>query len=365
MTRNQKIFNGIDAIVASKKLDRELIIEGIEEALAITIKKTYGYSNVDVKINYDTKRIIMNAFKEVVEDEDFTNEEGQIKIEDAKEIKKSAKVGEMLKFKVKLEKDILERAIVQSAKQVFRQKLKEAEYKKILENYGNKVGEIIQGTVEEIKEPFIYFKLDDDLLATLGPKGRIKNETLEPDIPVDLVIEMIAPQSKKGPKIIVSRTSPKLVYKAMEEVIPEIKSGQLKINNVAREAGSRSKVAIELVDLDSDIDVLGTCIGPKGSRINEIKKILGGENIDIIESFDDPIIYISNALAPALVVAVKILDEDKKLSQIIVPDDQFSLAIGADGQNARLASQLTGWKIDIKSQTQAKEEGIDYEDDII
>lgn len=365
MTRNQKIFSGIDAIVKSKKLDRTFIVQGIEEALIITIKKTYGYDNVEVQVNYDTKRIIMNAYKTVTEDGNVIDQGNQMEISEALGIKKSVEVGDEIKIKVKLEKDILERAIVQSAKQVFRQKLKEAEYKKILEIYGEEIGGVTTGYVEEIKEPFIYFKLDGDILATLGPKGRIKGETLEPDLPIKLVIDTIAPQSKKGPKIIVSRTSPKLVYSAMAEVIPEIESGTLKVASVAREAGSRSKVAIELVDLESDIDVLGVCIGTSGQRINEVKTLLGGENIDIIEKFDDPIIYISNALAPALVIAVKILDEEKRTSQIIVPDDQFSLAIGVDGQNVRLASLLTGWKIDIKSQSQAIEEGISYEEDII
>ncbi len=365
MTKNQKIFAGIDNVVESKKLDRNLIIEGLEEALSITLKKTHDFEEVEVKINYETKRITMFGFKEVVLEEDFVSSSSQILLEDAKEVKSNIKVGDKLKIRTKLEKDILERAIVQSAKQVFRQKLKEAEYKKIIENYGDKVGEIVEGYVEEIKDPFIYFKLDDDTLATLGPKGRIKGEVLDPEIPVDLVIEMIASQSKKGPKIIVSRSSNKLVEKAMIDVIPELRDGDLEIKSIAREAGSRCKVSIDILNLDSDIDLIGACVGPKGQRINEVKKKLGGENVDLIEYFDDPVIYISNALAPALVTAVQILDEEKRTSRIIVPDDQFSLAIGVDGQNVRLASMLTGWKIDIKSHSQAKEEGIDYEGDII
>ncbi|MFV0288388.1 MAG: transcription termination factor NusA [Mycoplasmatales bacterium] len=365
MTKNQKIFAGIDNLVQSKKLDRDLIIQGLEEALLITLKKTYEYDDVEVSINYESKRIVMLGYKEVVTESELVDNHNQISLEEALEIRKSAKVGDQLKIKIKLEKDILERAIVQSAKQVFRQKIKEAEYKKILENYGHKVGEIIQGRVEEIKDPFIYFKLQDDTLATLGPKGRIVGEILNPDIPVDLVIEMVAQQSKKGPKVIVSRTSLKLVSKAMEDVIPEIQNGDLTIKSIAREAGSRSKVAIDIANIDSDVDIIGSCVGPQGQRINEVKRLLGGENIDLIEYFEDPIIFISNALAPAIVTAVQILDEEKKISRIIVTDDQFSLAIGVDGQNVRLASILTGWKIDIKSETQAKEEEIVYEDDII
>lgn len=365
MTRNQKIFSGIDALVQAKDLDRDLIIQGLEEAIVIALKKTYDMEQIEVDINYETKRITMVGYKKIVEDEELNDEENQIKISEAILLKKTSKIGQDFKIKLKIDKNELERAVVQSAKQVFRQKLKEAEYKKILENYGDKVGNIVKGYVEEIKDPFIYFKLEDGTLATLGPKGRIKNEYLDPDIAVDLVIENIGSQSKKGPKIIVSRTSNKIVEKVMKENIPEIEDGTLEIKALAREAGSRSKVALELKDLESDIDVIGSCVGPKGQRINQIKSQLGGENIDLIEYFDDPIIFISNSLAPALIIAVQILDEENKISRIIVPDDQFSLAIGINGQNARLASILTGWKIDIKSESQAKEEGIDYSDDII
>lgn len=365
MTKNQKIFAGIDALVKTKDLDLDLIIEGLEEAILISLKKTYNIDNAEVKINYDSKRIIMNGYKLIVEDDELMDENNQIKLSDALMIRKSAKVGQEMKIKLSIEKGLLERAVVQSSKQVFRQKLKEAEYKKILEKYGDKIGEIVQGKVEEIKDPFIYFKLSDGTLATLGPKGRIEDEFLDPDVPVDLVIEMIGSQSKKGPKIVVSRTSSKLVEKVIVEEIPEVSNGDIVIKGIAREAGNRSKVALELVDFESDIDVVGSAVGPGGQRINEIKMRLNGENIDFIEYFDDEIIYIANALAPALITAVQILDRDKRTSRIIVPDDQFSLAIGIRGQNARLASILTGWKIDIKSESQAQEEGISYEEDII
>lgn len=365
MTKNQKIFAGIDTLVKSKKLDRELIIEGLEEAIGIAIKKTYDYDKVDVSISVESKRMTMNGYKRVVADDELISSANEITLTEALTQKSGAKIGDEIKIKLKIEKSLLERAVVQSAKQVFRQKLKEAEYKKIIESYGDKIGMIVSGKVEEIKDPYIYFKLDDDTLATLGPKGRIKNEFLDPDVPVDLVIEMIGSQTKKGPKIVVSRTANKLVEKAMNDEIPELKNGDLVIKNVAREAGNRSKVAIELTNYDTDIDVIGSCVGPKGKRINNVKAKLNGENIDLIEYFDDPVIYISNALAPSLVLAVQILDEERRTSRIIVPDDQFSLAIGIDGQNARLASLLTGWKIDIKSESQAKTEGIDYEEDII
>ncbi len=363
MTKNQKIFAGIDAVVKQNGLDRELIIEGLEESMALACKKTYGFENLEVKINYDTKRIKITGTKTVVQE--VIDDATEISLENALTHSKRAKIGEELKINIKIEKDRLERAIVQSSKQVFRQKLKDAEYKRIIGDYGDKVGKIVEGYVEEIKDKYIYFMLDSNTLAVLGPKGQIPNERLEPDVPVKLVIESIGPQSKKGPKIIVSRVSGVLLETLMSKNIPEIESGEILVKSIARDAGKRSKVAVELADINSDIDLIGACVGSKGSRINAIKQELNGENIDLIEYFDDPKLFISNALAPSLVIAVQILSEEEKRSRVIVPDDHFSLAIGINGQNARLASMLTGWKIDIKSEAMAAEEGIAYETDII
>lgn len=363
MTKNQKIFAGIDALVTAREIDRELVIEGLEESMSLTCKKIYEFDKVEVKINYDTKRINITGFKTVVEE--VVDPSIEISLTDAYEIKKSVKLGEDLKIKLKIKKDLLERAAVQSAKQTFRQKLKDAEYKRMIEEYGEKVNKMAIGRLEEIKDPNIYFILGGNSLAVLGPKYQIPNERIEPDVDIPLIIESIRPQSKKGPKIIVSRNSDKLVSELMKEHIPEIKAGDIEIVNVARDAGDRSKVAIKQVDEEADIDIMGSCIGTRGSRINNIKSKLNGENIDLIEIFDDVALNIASALAPALVLAVQIIDEEKKESRVIVPDDQYSLSIGMNGQNARLASKLIGWKIDIKSETIAKEEEIDYEDDII
>ncbi|MBL0701690.1 MAG: transcription termination factor NusA [Spiroplasma sp.] len=368
MTKNQKIFAGIDALVASEGLDRELVIDGLEEAVAIACRKYYEIENIEVNFNYETKRVTIHGFKEVQDPEVLGEAFDKFlyyTLEEAVEIKAKAKIGDVIKTKLKLVPELMDRSTIQTAKQVFRQKLREAKYRKIVEDYGDKVGEIIYGVLEEHRDPFMYFMLPGNIDATLGPKGQIPNEKIEPDVPIMLMVEQIAPQSKKGPKIIVSRTSSKIVEKTMEANIPEIESGLIKIKSIARDAGKRSKVAVELQDLDSDIDVIGSCVGSKGLRINKVRKEINGENIDLIEYFDDVIIYISNALAPALVTAVQILDEEEKQSRVIVPDDQLSLAIGAAGQNVRLASKLTEWKIDIKSETDAIAEGINFEDDII
>ncbi len=363
MTKNQKIFIGIDKLVEKKEVDRSLVIEGLEESIALACKKAYDIEQVEVKINYETKRISINGFKEIVQE--VNDPRIELSLDEALTIKKSSKIGDDIKFKLKIEKDFLERAIVQSAKQVFRQKLKDAEYKKIIETYGSKIGEVVDGYVEEIKDNYIYFSLDKNTLAVLNPKGQLPGEEILPDVGVKLIIESIGPQSKKGPKIIVSRVGVELIKYLFRKNIPEVKNNEIEVVSIARDAGNRSKISVKLTDENSEVDVVGSCIGSRGSRINKIKSEINGEKIDLIEYFSEPELYIANALAPSLVTAVQVIDQQNKKTQVIVPDDQFSLAIGINGQNARLASVLTGWKIDIKSESMAKEENINYEDDII
>lgn len=368
MTKNQKIFAGIEALVESEKLDRELVVEGLEEAVAIACRKYYEIENVEVSFNYETKRVVINGYKKVYNQEDIAEEYDEtiyMSLKNAQEYRKTIKKGDEIKMKLKLVPELMDRSTVQTAKQVFRQKLREAKYRKIIHDYGDKIGEIVYGMLEEQRDPFMYFMLPGNIDATLGPKGQVRGEIIDPDKSTMLVIEQIAPQSKKGPKIVVSRTSPKIVEKVMESHIPEIEKNIISIESLAREPGDRSKVALKLNSPDDDVDLIGSCVGPKGSRINKIRKEISGENIDLIEYFDDPIIYLSNALAPALVTAVQLIDEKNNISRVIVPNDQLSLAIGGNGQNVRLASRLTGWKIDIKSEEDAQKEGINYEDDII
>lgn len=368
MTKNQKIFAGIDALVAAEGLDRNLVVEGLEEALGVSVKKYYNVEKVDVNIDYEKKRMSIFGYK-LVADKDVLGElfleTEHITLDEALLISSAAKMDTEVKFKLKLIPELMDRSTVQIAKQVFRQKLREAKYRKIITDYGDKIGEVVYGVLEEQRDPFMYFMLPGNIDAILAPKGQINGEVIEPDVSVMLVIEDIAPQSTKGPKIVVSRTNPKIVKKVMAQFIPEIEKNIIGVESVAREAGDRSKVSIKMIDETADVDLIGTCVGTRGSRINNIRKQLGGENIDLVEYFDDPVIYISNSLAPALVTAVQIIDEEAKSSRVIVPDDQLSLAIGASGQNVRLASRLTGWKIDIECESDARASGIDYDDDII
>lgn len=368
MTKNQKMFAGIDALVESEGIERDFVIAGLEEAVGIACKKYYDVDEVEVKFNYETKRVTIQGEKEVVdmvEIGEHFDSSLHMPYDEATGLKKTVIVGDRIKYKLKLVPELMDRSTIQSAKQVFRQKVREAKYRKIVLDFGDKIGEIVYGNLEEHKEPYFYFSLPGNIDSVLPPKYQVPNEIIEPDQPIVLVLEDIAPQSKKGPKVTVSRSNPKIVKHVIGKVVPEIQKGLISVISVARDAGDRSKVAVCLVDEDSDLDVIGSCVGPRGQRINEVRKIVGGEHIDLIEYFDDPIIYISNALAPALVTAVQIIDEENKMSRVIVPDDQLSLAIGGKGQNVRLASKLTGWKIDIKSETEADAEGIDYEDDII
>ncbi len=367
MTKNQKIFEGIDTLVDAEGIERDLVIEGLEEAIVIACRKYYDVEDVDVCFNYETKRVTIYAEKEVVdinEIGEFYESSLHLSLEEAQEIKKNIKVAERIKYKLKLVPELMDRSTIQTAKQVFRQKIREAKYRKIIIDYGDKVGEVIYGNLEEYKAPYFYFSLLGNIDAVLPLKFQIEGEVIKPDMPIMLVLEEIAPQSKKGPKLTVSRSNTKIVKHAMTQTIPEIKKGLIEIVSISRDAGNRSKVAVKLTTTQ-DVDIIGSCVGPKGQRINDVRAMIGGENIDLIEHFDDPIIYISNSLAPSLVTAVQILDENEKISRVIVPDDQLSLAIGARGQNVRLASKLTGWKIDIKSETEAKKEGISFEDDII
>ncbi len=368
MTKNQKMFAGIDALVEAEGIEREFVIAGLEEAVAIACRKYYDVDEVEVSFNYETKRVTIYGEKEVVDMEDIGehfDSSLHFSLDEAQAIKKTVKVGDRLRYKLKLVPELMERSTIQSAKQVFRQKVREAKYRKIVLDFGDKVGEIVYGNLEEHKDPFFYFSLPGNIDSVLPPKFQVPGEVIEPDKPIMLVLEEIAPQSKKGPKVTVSRSNPMIVKSAISKIVPEIQEGLIDVVSVARDAGDRSKVAVTLVDEDSDLDVIGSCVGPRGQRINEVRRVIGGEHIDLIEYFDDPIIFISNAVAPALVTAVQILDEETRASRVIVPDDQLSLAIGARGQNVRLASKLTGWKIDIKSETDAQAEGIDYEFDII
>lgn len=373
MTKNQKIFAGIDALVESEGIPKDIVVSGLEEAVGIACRKHYGIDNVEVIFDTETKRIKITGYKIIVEKDILGEafEETQfIDIADAKEIKASAKVGQKLKYRLKLTPEIMERSTISTAKQVFRQKLREAKYQKILSDYGEKIGRVVIGSLAEEKNGFIYFKLAGNIEAVLPPGQQNPNdhftvEQYKDTVPVPVYINNIQPQSTKGPKVSLSRSHSSLVAYEMEKAIPEIEEGIISIKAVSRDAGSRSKVAVSLVNEDDDIDVIGTVVGTSGTRINGVKKAIGGESIDLIEYFDDPIMYISNALAPALVTAVQLLDEEQKTARVVVPNDQLSLAIGAKGQNVRLASQLTGWKIDILSENEATEKGINYEDDII
>lgn len=371
MTKNQKIFASIDALVEAESIDKELVVAGLEEAVAIACRKYYGIENVVVNFDTETKRIKISGTKEIVDQEvlgEAFDPMIHIDINEAKLEKSTAKVGGEIKYRLKLEPELMDRSTIATAKQVFRQKLREAKYKKIVADYGDKVGEIVLGSLEEEKNKFMYFKLPGNIEAVLPEKLQASNDNIKPGTPIPLVIERIEPQSKKGPKVIVSRASKVLVETELKEIIPEIANGMIEIKSIARDAGNRSKVSVAAgsnVAEGEDIDVIGTVIGTSGNRINQVKRALGGENIDLIEWFEEPTFYVSNALAPALVTAVQILDEEAKLTRVIVPDDQLSLAIGQKGQNVRLASQLTGWKIDIESESDAQAAGIDYEDDII
>lgn len=365
MTKNQKIFAGIDALVLAEDIPKEMVIKSLEETLKIACKKHYNINNITVVFDTDSKRIKITGQKEVVDKDvlgEAFDEAQHIDINDALKEKKNVKIGDTIKYKLKLEPDMMERSTIASAKQVFRQNLRDAKYEKIKMKYLDKVNTVVLGQLEEEKGKFVYFKLPHNVEAVLPEKFQNPKDSFSSDKPIPLYIQKLEDRSKKGPKIIVSRTSPELVKHQLAQVVPEIKNGLIKIKNIVRDCGVRSKVAIENKG-GEDFDAMGAVIGPNGNRITKVKTALGGENIDLIEYFEDPALYISNALSPALVTAVQILGKNE--CRVIVANDQLSLAIGANGQNVRLASQLTGWKIDIIDEEEATKQGIDFENDII
>lgn len=358
----------ISLIAEEKNFSFEKTKEIVESAIAAAYKKEYGEKSqiirckIDIenkKINFWQVKIVVDKkmirtdkeMKEkekglLVEKEDekkfFFNEEKHIMLKEAKKIDKKFKVEDEVLFELE-SKEVYGRIAAQSAKQVILQKIKEAEKEKILEEYKDKEGEIVSGTVQRYEGPNIIFDLGKTL-AVLPKEEQIYNENYKIGKRFKLYILKVE-EDLRGHFVTLSRSSPKLIEKLFEMEVPEIGSGQIKIKAVAREAGNRSKIAFGKVD--EEIDVIGSAVGPKGSRVIAVIDAFENEKIDIIRYSDDIEEYIENALSPAKIEKIEI-KEDLKTAKVTVSADQIPLAIGRGGQNVRLASKLTGWKIDIK-----------------
>jgi len=382
------ITNAIKQICEEKNLSFEAVLETIESALAAAYRKDFGEKNQNIKVEfdpetakskvYDVKTVVEDLPEEIVVDETTadeelrtqnsklkTNEENkevkteeagvaepeeevrrfnpktELQLKDAKLIKKTAKIGDVIKTKLTVP-DAYGRMAAQTAKQVIIQKLREAERDMIFSEFKNKEHEVVAGVVQRREGRIVLVDLDK-AVGVLPAEEQIMNERYRPGDRVKVYVKQVG-LTPRGPEIILSRTSDEILRKVFYLEIPEISNGLVEIKAVVREAGNRSKVAVEAKS--ENVDPIGSCVGQRGARIQTIISELGGEKIDIIEYDEDPAKFIAKALAPAKVLTVE-LNEPEKKAVIKVAEDQLSLAIGREGQNVRLAARLTGCKLDI------------------
>ncbi len=347
---NKDFFLALDELEKQKGIKKEFFIETLESALVAAYKKNFGEAKaVSVKLNPEKNTIKVIAYKTVKEVVEDPNTE--ISLEEAKQIKKSYKEGDQVGEEI-TPKDF-GRIAAGTAKQVVTQKLREVERSMAYGELEEKVDTIISGIIRRQENDTYYIELANTTIeGVLMPSDQIPSERYAINDRIKVYIRKLR-ETARGVQAIVSRSCPGFVKKLFENEVPEISSGHVVIKNIVREAGYRTKMAI--YSDDPQIDPLGACVGNKGTRVNSVVSELGGEKVDIIIWSEDPFEYIARALSPATVLSVEI-DEATKSSKVIVPDDKLSLAIGKSGQNVRLAAKLTGWKIDVKSESKASSE---------
>ena len=355
---NKELVEALNALEKEKEISKETLFDAIENSLITACKNHFGKAdNVKVEINRETGDFLCYAEKEVVETkEEVEDDLMQIALEDAVKHSKKAKVGDMLNVEIKSKE--FGRIATQNAKNVILQKIREEERSVIYGQYYEKEKDVVTGIVQRYVGKNISINLGK-ADALLTETEQVRSEVFRPTERIKVYILEVK-NTSKGPKILVSRTHPELVKRLFESEVAEIKDGTVEIKSIAREAGSRTKIAVW--SNNPNVDPVGACVGKSGERVNFIVEELRGEKIDIVNWDENPGILIQNALSPAKIVAV-FADPDEKTAKVVVPDYQLSLAIGKEGQNARLAARLTGYKIDIKSETQAKDApGFRYED---
>lgn len=355
---NTELKEAIEALEKEKNISGETLFEAIENALMTACKSNFGKAdNIKVSVNRDTFEYSCCAEKEVVESEDDVEDKLlQIPLKEAVKYNAAATVGDTVD--VSINSQSFGRIATQIAKNVILQKIREEERSVVYDYYIAKQKNIVTGIVQRINGGNISVNLGraDGLL---NEKEQVPGEHLKPTDRIKVYIVDVR-TTNRGPRILVSRTHPELVRRLFEQEVTEIKDGTVEIKSIAREAGSRTKIAV--YSNDPNVDAVGACVGVNGVRVNNIVDELHGEKIDIINWDENPGNLIQNALSPAKIVAV-FADPEEKTAKVVVPDYQLSLAIGREGQNARLAAKLTGYKIDIKSETQAKDApGFRYED---
>ena len=340
-----ELLEALDQLQSEKGITKDYMIESLKLALEAAYKKNYETEeNVKVDIDEETGVVSVYALKTIVEEVD--NPDLEISLEAAKLINKRSKVGNEMKLEVTPKN--FGRIAASAGKQIIIQRLREAEHDLVYTQYSDKQGEIVIGVVQRTDKMGMIVDLGR-VEALIPSKELVPTENFETHQRIKAYVQKVDDSAKFGPQVVLSRRDPGFVKKLFELEVPEIEEGIVEVKAVAREAGQRSKIAVW--SEDENIDPVGACIGKKGIRINTISEELNGEKIDVIPYSDDVPSFIVNALAPAGIIAIDINDEEH-IATIVVPDDQLSLAIGAKGQNVRLAAILTGWKIDIKTKTE-------------
>lgn len=349
------MLNALDTLEAEKGISKEIVIDALEAALVSAYKRHYGQSqNVEVDFNEKKGDIHVYAVKEVTEE--VMDSQLEVSLKDAMEINPAYEIGDTIRFEV-TPKDF-GRIAAQTAKQVILQRVREAERNIIYNEYSAYENDIMQGVVERQDNRYIYVNLGK-IEAVLSKQDQIPNEHYKPHDRIKVYVSRVE-NTSKGPQVFVSRSHPDLLRRLFEQEIPEVYDGIVEIVSIAREAGDRAKVAVR--STDPNIDPVGTCVGPKGQRVQAIVNELKGENMDIVEWNEDPAVFIANSLNPAQVEDVIFDVRNTKFCTVVVPDYQLSLAIGKRGQNARLAAKLTAHKIDIKSESDMAEFYANYDE---
>ena len=353
-----ELIDALNQLQKEKNIEKEVIMQAIEDSLVAACNRDFG-KNAIVKVNMDRITGDISVFVEKTVVEEVEDPATEISLEDAKMIQFRYDLGDIVNIEVTPKN--FGRIAAQHARSVIVQKIKEEERRVLFQHFSHKEKDIVTGVVQRFNGKNICISLDDKTDAVLTEKEQVKGEVFHPTDRIKLYIIEVK-DTNKGPKSLVSRTHPELVKRLFEKEVAEVYDGTVEIKSIAREAGSRTKIAV--ASNDPNVDPVGACVGLNGARVNAIVNDLQGEKIDIITWDDDPATLIENALSPSNVVSVDV-DEEEKSAKVVVPDYQLSLAIGKEGQNARLAAKLTGYKIDIKSESQAAEleEELDFEDD--
>ena len=345
---SKEMLEAFATLEKTKGIKQDVIVEAIKAALVAAYKKNYNQAT-NVIVEFDERRGDFKLMTEKTVVEEVHDERLEISLKDALTINRAYELGDKIRFEVAPKN--FGRIAAQTAKQVIMQHLREAERNHIIDEYSQYEDELITGTVERRDNRFVYVKIGN-VEAVMPRNDQIPGETYNPQDQIRVLVTHVGSDSK-GAQITVSRTAPDMVKRLFEQEVPEIYDGTVEVVSIAREAGDRTKIAVK--SNDPNIDPVGTCVGQRGARVQNVVNELDGENIDVVKYEEDPSDYIANALNPAEVIAVQFGDEDdEKSALVIVPDYQLSLAIGKKGQNVRLAARLTGYKIDIRPESEVE-----------